>query len=123
MSLQRTNKLGLELIDAGLITEAQLDAALRAQRKSGDRLGEALVHSGAISPGNLIKHLGRRLGVKGCHLRHGLIDPKVARLLAREEAERLNVLPLFLIQGRPNCSRFFAKSVASSRVASAIPSS
>jgi len=100
VSLQRTNKLGLELIDAGLITKAQLDAALRAQQKSGDRLGEALVHSGAISPGNLIKHLGRRLGVKGCHLRHGLIDPKVARLLAREEAERLNVLPLFLIQGR-----------------------
>ena len=100
MALQRVNKLGRDLLVEGAITEEQLRAALREQERSGERLGEVLVNMEAITPGRLIGVLARRLGVKGCHLRHGLIDPKVARLLQREEAERLGVMPMFLVRGR-----------------------
>jgi type IV pilus assembly protein PilB len=100
MALQRINKLGRDLMAEGSITEEQLAAALREQERTGERLGEILVNMEFITPAKLIGVLARRLGVKGCHLRHGLIDPKVARMLAREEAERLSVLPMFLVRGR-----------------------
>ena len=100
MALTRINKLGTDLLQEGVITPEQLDVALREQRRSGERLGEALVSSGALNASQLIKVLARRLGVKGCQLRHGLIDPKVARTLGREEAERLCVLPMFKVRER-----------------------
>lgn len=100
MALQRITKLGQLLVEEGLITEQQLNEALLAQKQSGERLGEALVSTGAISAPVLIRFLARRLGVKGCFLRHGLIDPKVARMLPREELERLQVLPLFKVHNR-----------------------
>ena len=37
------------------------------------------------------------MNVKGCQLRHGLIDPNVARLLEHEEATHLKALPLFKV--------------------------
>jgi len=53
---------------------------------------------GALSAATLVQALGRRLNVKGCTLRHGLIDPKVAKSIPKEEAERLRVLPLFRVR-------------------------
>jgi hypothetical protein len=41
--------LGLLLVQRGHITEAQLDAALAEQARSGQRLGQLLIASGAIS--------------------------------------------------------------------------
>ena len=97
MALQRSNRLGQELLEAGIISEEQLRTAVRAQQTTGDRLGEALVKTGAMSASTLLKILAARLGVRSCHLRHGLIDPKVARLIPREEAERMRVLPMFKV--------------------------
>ena len=42
-------RLGEILLDEGLITEDQLNAAIEAQKKSGGLLGEILVEMGAIS--------------------------------------------------------------------------
>ena len=41
--------LGQRLVDAGLINASQLDLALRQQKRSGEFLGEALVHLGFVS--------------------------------------------------------------------------
>jgi len=91
-------KLGEQLVTDGVITEEQLVEALAKQQTEGGRLGKRLVDIGAISSAALVGALGARLGVPGCVLRHGLIDPKVAKLLEKEEAERLKVLPLFRIR-------------------------
>jgi type IV pilus assembly protein PilB len=93
----KTIKLGEMLLSEGLVTEEQLRAALVKQQTEGGRIGEILVTTGALSAQALVKCLAKRLGVKGCCLRHGLIDPKVARLLGRDEAERLGVLPMFKV--------------------------
>jgi type IV pilus assembly protein PilB len=93
----KTIKLGEMLLSEGLITEEQLRAALVKQQTEGGRIGEILVNAGALSAQALVKCLAKRLGAKGCCLRHGLIDPKVARLLGRDEAERLGVLPMFKV--------------------------
>src|SRR5262245_53669004 len=94
------NKLGQALLDSGEITEEDLGRALAAQRQTGEKLGETLVNLGILSQTALVKTLAAKLGVPGTYLRHGLIDPVVARLVDREEAERLKVLPLFKVRGR-----------------------
>ena len=41
--------IGELLVDAGVITRAELDEALAEQRKTGQRLGEILIETGRIS--------------------------------------------------------------------------
>jgi type IV pilus assembly protein PilB len=91
-------RLGEQLVAEGLITPDQLADALSKQNTSGKRIGTALVDLGALSSGALVDALARRMGVKGCVLRHGLIDPKVSKLVPKEEAEHLRVLPMFCIR-------------------------
>ncbi|MCG3131630.1 MAG: hypothetical protein FLDDKLPJ_02434 [Phycisphaerae bacterium] len=96
--IEQAFKLGEQLIAEGLITSEQLAAALAKQASSGGRLGSTLVSTGAISTSALVATLSRRLGVKGCVLRHGLIDPKAAKCISKEEARRLRVLPMFRVR-------------------------
>lgn len=97
LTIENAVRLGDQLIEDGLITPDQLVEALARQKESGGRIGGALVDVGAISSAMLVQALSKRLGVKGCVLRHGLIDPKVAKCIPKEEAERLRVLPLFRV--------------------------
>ncbi len=94
------NKLGQSLIEAGQITEDDLNRALSQQKQTGEKLGETLVNLGILSQSTLVKTLAARLGVPGTYLRHGLIDPAIARLVDRDDAERLKVLPMFKVRGR-----------------------
>ncbi len=98
MAIEMAVRLGDQLIRDGLITPDQLAAALARQQQCGGRIGRALVDIGAVSAATLVQALSRRLNVKGCVLRHGLIDPKVAKCIIKEEAERLHVLPLFKVR-------------------------
>ncbi len=97
MRLGPKSKLGQLLVNEGLVTEQDLVRALKHQHSDNKRLGEILVDMGILSPQALLSALARHLGVKGVHLRHGLIDPAVARLLDKEEAERLRALPMFKV--------------------------
>jgi type IV pilus assembly protein PilB len=97
MGVMRTNKLGQLLLEQGLVSEADLLRALEAQNKDNKRLGEVLIDLGILSPKAMLSALAKQLKVKCCHLRHGLIDPAAARLVDREQATRLRVLPLFKV--------------------------
>lgn len=91
-------RLGEQLLKDGLISAEQLAEALVKQQASGGRIGCALMDVGAINAATLVQALAKRLGVRGCVLRHGVIDPVVAKLIPKEEAERLRVLPLFKVR-------------------------
>ncbi len=90
-------KIGEQLLKDQLITTDQLTEALAMQAADGGRLGANLIDIGAITATSLVNALGKRLGVKGCVLRHGLIDPAAAKSIPKEEAERLKVLPIFRV--------------------------
>ena len=62
-------------------------------------LGEMLVEQNVISGAHLVQVLARTLALKGCQLRHGLIDPTIFKLLGAEEAERLLAVPMFKVHG------------------------
>ncbi len=98
LTIENAVRLGDQLVRDGLITPEQLAEALARQQEAGGRIGSALVDIGAISAAAMVQALSKRLAVKGCVLHHGLIDPKVAKSIPKEEAERLRVLPLFRVR-------------------------
>ncbi len=90
--------LGELLVRAGVITEEQLEAALRRQADLGLKLGEALVHLGLVPEDAILPFIEEQLGVPAVRLREGVIDPAVVRLLPRSRAEQLCALALFKIR-------------------------
>ena len=92
-------RLGEVLVEEGLLSQDQLKKALQEQKASGRMLGEMLVEQQIVSSQVLVQALARRLGVPGCQLRHGLIDPPLLKLIGEEEAERLKVIPMFKVKG------------------------
>jgi type IV pilus assembly protein PilB len=93
----RRVRLGEALVQEGVLTQEQLARALAEQKSSGRMLGEMLVDQGVISGAHLVHILAKTLGVKGCQLRHGLVDPTLFKLFGPEEAERLLALPMFRV--------------------------
>lgn len=91
-------RLGERLVSAGLLTSAELEAALGQQSK-GVRIGEALVKLGFIEESDLLPFLADQLGLPHVHLREGLIDPLAARLIPRMLAESCVCLALFRVRG------------------------
>jgi type IV pilus assembly protein PilB len=89
--------IGEALVEEGLLSRDQLSAALAEQKMTGRLLGEVLLEKGIISPAVLVQALARQLGVRGCLLRHGLVDPGLLKIIGQEEAERLKALPMFLV--------------------------
>src|SRR3954471_14316295 len=82
----RRPRLGEALVQEGVLTQEQLARALAEQKSSGRMLGEMLVDQGVIGGAHLVQVLAKTLGVKGCQLRHGLIDPTLFKLVGAEEA-------------------------------------
>ena len=95
----RKVKFGEALVQEGILSAEQLSRALAEQKSTGRMLGEMLVEQGVISGASLVHVLARTLGVRGCQIRHGLVDPALLKLIGAEEAERLLALPLFKVRG------------------------
>ncbi|KAA0216477.1 MAG: type II/IV secretion system protein [Leptolyngbya sp. PLA3] len=98
MSAPRAKRVGEVLLRDGVVSEETLTRALADQRLTGKRIGELLVEQGHISPTVLVNALAECHGVRGCRLRHGLIDPELLSLIGDEEAERLRCIPMFRLR-------------------------
>ena len=86
------------LLGQGAISPEQLERALAEQKSTGVMLGEVLVRQGVISGATLVQALSSCLGMRGCQLRHGLIDPSLLKLIGDEEAGRLMAIPMFKVR-------------------------
>ncbi len=91
--------IGEALVAEGALTPEQLADALAEQQTTGLRLGELLVNARLVSPAVVVGALARGLGVRGCVLRHGMIDPALLESIGEEEASRLKVIPMFKVHG------------------------
>lgn len=91
-------RLGERLLSAGVITQAELEAAL-GQQANGQRLGETLVRLGFIEESDLLPFLADQLNVLYIRLREGVIDPVATKLVPRGLAERCAALALFSVRG------------------------
>src|SRR5581483_5804608 len=92
--MSRRIRLGESLIDAGLITQAQLDEALRRGASTGERIGEALVGLGFISERDLLKTLAQDADIPFLEPRELVVDPMVVALVPAPVAKSQHVVPL-----------------------------
>jgi type IV pilus assembly protein PilB len=92
--------LGALLIDEGLLTDAQLDAALAEQTRSGKPLGRLLIESGTISEAELVRTLARQVGLEFVDLNDRAVDGSVAALVSESLARRYQAIPIGWEDGR-----------------------
>ena len=88
--------LGEMLIEAGLITEKELDEALKEQAKSGGFLGRILVEKGYVSEKDLKKILSTQSGIEMIDLKNTPIDKNAISAFPSALAKTYNVLPIKL---------------------------
>lgn len=81
-------------MDAGLVTELQLNAALSEQRKWGGKLGRTLVEMGFVDEQSMALALSRQLQLPTVDLDHAEINPDVVQYLRVDIAERYGVFPI-----------------------------
>lgn len=88
------SRLGDVLVDAGVLTDEQLERALAEQAAWGGRLGQILLHLGLVEEQNLASAIGRQLGLRVVDLDRLQLKSGVRQLLPLEVAERYGIMPL-----------------------------
>jgi type IV pilus assembly protein PilB len=87
-------QLGEILLDEGLVTEAQLLAALDEQMAGGASLGRTLVELGILTEGQLVKALAQQVGMLYVDLDEFPVDRTAVTLVPGALCRRYTVLPI-----------------------------
>lgn len=86
--------LGQLLLKAKLITEDQLNEAIRVQRLEGKRLGSVLLKLGYLNEESLITFLSRQYNAPAINLSEHKIDTSLLKLIPYETAKRYQLIPI-----------------------------
>src|SRR5512135_2938310 len=89
-----SQRLGDLLVKEKVITQEQLEAALKSQKETNARLGSVLVKLGYMSDDDVTNFLSRQYGVPAINLSYFEVDPAVVKLIPQETAKRYQILPL-----------------------------
>ncbi len=87
-------RLGEFLVENGLLEPQDLKKALEEQRRTGKKLGEALVNLKIVTETQLVQTLAIQLGFKVLDLASTEIDPEVILLIPEHLARRHHVIPI-----------------------------
>ncbi|MDI9613576.1 MAG: type IV-A pilus assembly ATPase PilB [Acidobacteriota bacterium] len=87
-------RIGDLLIQENLLTQEQLNVALKHQRDNGGRLGSILIQLGYVDDDDITALLSRKYGVPSINLTYFEIDPSVIKLIPMEVAQKYMVIPL-----------------------------
>jgi type II secretion system (T2SS) protein E len=90
--------LGSILLQRGLISHEQLDAALEQAKVTGMRLGETLLSQGFLFEPELASTLAEQFGLRYVDLVRHPVDPKAAQLLPLEVARRMFAVPVRFLE-------------------------
>ena len=95
VTTKRTPKqLGQILIEQGLITDEQLQAALEEHHKTPKSLGRVLIDMGLIREADLVRALAEQVGLEFADLSEFNVDPMIASLLPDTLARRYRAIPI-----------------------------
>jgi len=88
--------LGELLHKMGVISEDQLNEALKEHKKSGEKLGQILVKKGIVTSSDLIDSLCIQLGINKIHPKKDLIDRALLNQANESYFRKKRVVPLRL---------------------------
>ena len=92
--MRQKKRLGDMLIEAGLLTDTQLQQALSAHRKAELKLGQYLVREGVISETQIVDLLSRQLKLRQYRPDLYPLEMNLAQALPQEMARKHQVVPL-----------------------------
>lgn len=93
-SSRKKIRIGDLLVEHDIITQQQLDIALKEQQKLGRKLGQTLISLGYIDEDSLLDFLGRQLSVPVIDLARYEFEPEVIKRLPETMARRYRALVL-----------------------------
>ncbi len=88
------------LVDAGVVTDAQVEAGVVRQRKTGRRIGESLVEMGFVSEEDIAWALAHQLGITFVDVRGETLDPTLVQAYPEQVLRRLQCVPIVLSEDR-----------------------
>ncbi len=91
---KRIDPFGQVLLNAGLITEEQLELALKKHLETGQRLGQTLINMDLVSSQDVGRMLEKRLKIPYFTLKDWAPAPEVLQLFSREFILHHRLLPL-----------------------------
>lgn len=94
MARAERKRIGELFVDAGVITEKQLEEALAKQRSTGQRLGRVLIGMGHVTPEQKVDVLKSQLGLESVDLSHRVLDPDVVKLIPEALCRKYVVFPV-----------------------------
>ena len=89
-------RLGELLVEAHIVTRAQLEDVLALQKKDGRRIGTMLVEAGLVSETQVTQILSQQLSVPWVSLYHIDFSRQLLNLVSQELAERYCLVPIFV---------------------------
>ncbi|MEO5359611.1 MAG: Flp pilus assembly complex ATPase component TadA [Nitrospirota bacterium] len=87
-------KLGEALVKSGSITEAELDAALAEQKKTGHKLGKILMDNGYASEMEIVNALADNMGLEYTDIQSLTIPEDVVKSVPLKLVEKHLVMPI-----------------------------
>ena len=91
---QKAIRLGDWLLDRSVVTQTQLDLALREQKRKGWLLGEALAQLGFVTQETLSQFLAQKTQTESVDLAAITIPPEMVKLVPEQLARRLVAVPV-----------------------------
>ena len=91
---KQVKKFGDVLREYDLVSQEQLDTALKLQKTTGKRLGDALVSINALTPTQLAEMLAIQFDFQFVQLDRYQVQAEAIKLIPKNVAERLSVVPL-----------------------------
>ena len=95
-------RIGDMLIEENLITQEQLDKALKLAKESGKKIGETLVENGMTTDADIMNSLSRQLSIAIVSLIGVKIPEEMIGLVDAEVLRKHRMVPLGYFQGNMN---------------------
>jgi type IV pilus assembly protein PilB len=87
--------IGQMLVEAGLLSQVDLDHCLREQAHSKQKLGSILIGKQLVNEDQFLSVLSRQLKIKRLNFKNFQPNPALKDILPETEAAKLHVVPLF----------------------------
>ena len=101
MDTRKRQPIGVELVKRGIVTESDIDNALKYQREHPDKkLGDILYRLNVCEPHKLIEEIGAIIGEKGILLTGERIKTKLTDYFSLDVAQKNKVIPFEVASGK-----------------------
>ena len=89
-------RLGELLVEAQIVSRAQLEEVLAAQKRDGRRIGTMLVDAGLVTETQVTQILSQQLSVPWVSLYHIDFSRQLLNLVSHQLAEKYCLVPIFV---------------------------